>query len=61
MFARIVLWVDTARDVSLKQQAFEPSGDYRTATYKNIEMNQKIPDDVFKLKTTNKTKVVRPQ
>jgi len=59
MFARILLWVDTARDVSLKQQAFEPSGDYRTATYKNIKMNDKIPDDVFKLKTTPKTKVVK--
>jgi outer membrane lipoprotein-sorting protein len=51
--------VDTARDVSLKQQAFEPSGDYRTAYYSNIKLNEKVPDDVFKLKTTPKTKVVR--
>ena len=61
MFARIILWVDTARGVSLKQQAFEPSGDYRTAYYNNIKVNAKVPDDTFKLKTTNKTKFIRPQ
>jgi outer membrane lipoprotein-sorting protein len=61
MFERIILWLDTARGVSLKQQAFEPSGDYRIATYTNFKMNSKIPDDTFKLKTTGKTKVVKPQ
>ncbi len=61
MFSRFILWIDPARDVSLKQQAFEPSGDFRTATYSNIRLNEKVPEDTFKLKTTSKTKVVRPQ
>ena len=61
MFERIILWIDPTRDVSIKQQAFEPTGDYRTALYKNIKMNEKVPEDVFKLKTTPKTKTVRPQ
>jgi len=61
MFSRFILWIDPARDVSLKQQAFEPSGDFRTATYSNIKLNEKVPEDTFKLKTTSKTKVVRPQ
>jgi outer membrane lipoprotein-sorting protein len=61
MFERIILWLDTTRDVSLKQQAIEPSGDYRIATYSNIKLNQKLPDDVFKLRTSSKTKVVKPQ
>ena len=61
MFERMTLWVDTARDISLKQQAFEPSGDFRTAVYTNIKLNEKVPDDVFKLKTTSRTKYVRPQ
>lgn len=60
MFTKFVLWIDPHRDVSLKQQAFEPSGDYRTATYSNIKLNEKIPEDVFKLHTTGKTKVVKP-
>lgn len=58
MFSKIVIWVDPNRDVSLKQQAFEPSGDYRTATYANIE-NKHISDDVFKIKKDESTKVVR--
>jgi outer membrane lipoprotein-sorting protein len=61
MFNRFILWIDPVRDVSLKQEAFEPSGDFRTAIYSNIKVNEKVPDDTFKLKTTSKTKVVRPQ
>ncbi|MGH9492535.1 MAG: LolA family protein [Terriglobales bacterium] len=61
LFERVVLWVDPARGVSLRQQAWEASGDYRLAHYANIRINEKIPDDVFQLKTTSKTKVLRPQ
>jgi outer membrane lipoprotein-sorting protein len=61
MFDRFVLWIDLVRDISLKQEAYEPSGDFRTATYSNIKLNEKVPDDTFKLKTTGKTKIVRPQ
>jgi outer membrane lipoprotein-sorting protein len=60
-FQHIVLWIDPARGVSLQQQLFDPSGDYRLAKYSEIELNQKIPDTVFKLKTTSKTKFVAPQ
>ena len=61
MFQQIILCIDPARGVSVQQQFIEPSGDYRLAKYSNIKINQKIPDDVFKLKTTGKTKWVRPQ
>lgn len=61
MFDHIVLWVDPSRGVSLQQQVFEPSGDYRLAKYSEIQLNQKLPDTAFKLKTTNKTKTVTPQ
>jgi len=61
MFARILLWIDTKNDVSLKQEAFEPSGDNRIAIYTNLQMNNPIKNDVFNLKTTNKTKTVKPQ
>jgi len=60
-FARILLWIDPARGISVQQQFFEPSGDYRLAKYSDIQLNQKIPDQAFKLKTTGKTKVVSPQ
>jgi outer membrane lipoprotein-sorting protein len=61
MFSHIVLWVDPSRGVSVQQQVFEPTGDYRLAKYSDIQLNQKISDDVFKLKTTGKTKTVSPQ
>jgi len=60
-FAHIVLWIDPARGVSVQQQLFEPSGDYRLAKYSEIKINEKIQDSVFKLKTTGKTKTVSPQ
>jgi outer membrane lipoprotein-sorting protein len=59
MFQKIVIWVDPQRGVSVQQQAFEPSGDYRIARYNNIMINTKIPDDVFKLHTSGRTKTVK--
>jgi len=59
--ARILLWIDPSRGVSVQQQFFEPSGDYRLAKYSDIQLNPKLPDNVFKLKTTNKTKTISPQ
>ena len=60
-FSHIVLWIDPARGISVQQQFFEPSGDFRLAKYSDIQVNQKIPDQAFRLKTTSKTKVVSPQ
>lgn len=59
--AKILLWIDPARGVSVQQQFLEPGGDYRLAKYSDIHLNQKLPDSVFKLKTTGKTKIVSPQ
>jgi len=56
IFAKIWLWIDPAQGISVQQQFFEPSGDYRLAKYSDLKVNQKIPDAAFKLKTTNDTK-----
>jgi outer membrane lipoprotein-sorting protein len=60
-FDHIWLWIDSSRGVSVQQQLFAPSGDFRLAKYSDIQLNQKIPDAAFKLKTTGKTKFVSPQ
>jgi outer membrane lipoprotein-sorting protein len=60
-YNRIILWIDPDRDVLLKQQFFELSGDYRVAHYTNMKLNQKIQDEVFHLKTNGKTKTIQPQ
>jgi len=60
MFRLITLWIDRQTGMSV-QQLFQESGDdYRLAKYSKIRINQKLPDDAFKLKTTGKTKYVRP-
>lgn len=58
---RVLLWMDPQRNVSLKQQFFEPSGDYRLTHYTNIKLNGKVSDDAFRLKTNSGTKVVQAQ
>ena len=60
MFQTITLWIDPARGIPVQQRFDEPSGDYRITKYSNIKINQKLPNDAFKLKTNGKTKVVKP-
>jgi len=62
MYKQILLWIDLEKGISLQQQFFQPDGNYRLAKYTNIQVNgKKIPDEVFKLKTTSKTQVVSPK
>jgi len=59
--SRIWLWIDPAKGIALQMQMFFPGGDYRLTKYSDIQIDQKLPDNAFKLKTTGKTKVVSPQ
>jgi outer membrane lipoprotein-sorting protein len=60
-FKEIFLWIDLERGISVQQQFFEPQGDYRLAKYSSIRLKEKIPGDVFQLKTTGKTQFVSPR
>lgn len=60
-YKQIVLWIDLDRGISVQQQAFQPDGNYRLAKYSSIRVNEKISDDVFKLKTTSKTQTITPK
>ena len=61
MFERLVMWIDPKLGVAIQQKFFQPEGDYRLTKYSDIRLNQKIPDNVFKLKTDSKTTTVSPQ
>lgn len=61
MFSQFVLWIDTQRDIPIKQQVMEPSGDYWLSHYTGFKLGHRISDDRFRIKTTGHTKVVRPQ
>jgi outer membrane lipoprotein-sorting protein len=62
-YKEIFLWIDPERGISVQQQFIQPQGDYRLAKYSSstIRINEKIPDDVFKLKTTGKTQTISPK
>jgi outer membrane lipoprotein-sorting protein len=62
-YNRMILWIDPERGVSVQQQFFTPQGDYRLCKYpsSSIKMNEKISDDVFRLRTTNKTQTISPR
>lgn len=60
-FNQILLWVDLEKGISVQQKFINPQGDYRLTKYSSVQLNEKkIPDDVFKLKTTGKTQTVSP-
>jgi hypothetical protein len=61
-YNKILLWIDLDKGISVQQQFFSPQGDYRLTKYRNPDLNgKKIPDEVFKLKTTSKTQTISPK
>ena len=60
MFSLITLWIDPQTGMSVQQEFKESGGDYRQAKYTSILINRPLPADAFKLKTTAKTKRIRP-
>jgi outer membrane lipoprotein-sorting protein len=58
-FSHITIWLDPARDVSLKQVSYQPSGDTRTVYFTNIRPNEKKVDTTpFDIKCKGKCTVV---
>jgi len=61
-YKQIFLWIDLEKGVSVQQKFISPQEDYRLAKYSDIQVNgKKIPDEVFKLKTTSKTSTISPR
>jgi outer membrane lipoprotein-sorting protein len=50
MFTHVTIWVEPSRGINHKQIFYQPSGDLRTTTYKNIRYNSPVPADVFQIK-----------
>lgn len=61
-YNKIELWIDLNRGISVQQKFTTPQQDYRLCKYSSIQLNEKkIPDDVFKLKTSGKTQTISPR
>ncbi len=63
MFSHVAIWIDPARDVSLKQIFYEasggtPTGDTRTVFYTDIRLNQKVDAGPFAINCKGKCTVV---
>jgi outer membrane lipoprotein-sorting protein len=50
MFTHVTIWVEPSRGISHKQIFYQPSGDLRTAIYKNIQYNKPLASEIFQLK-----------
>jgi outer membrane lipoprotein-sorting protein len=50
MFTHVTIWVEPSRGISHKQIFYQPTGDLRTATYKNIRYNTPLSAEVFQIK-----------
>ncbi|HTV06131.1 MAG TPA: outer membrane lipoprotein carrier protein LolA [Acidobacteriaceae bacterium] len=57
-FSHITIWVDTRNGIALKQKVFQDSGDWRTAVYSNIRLND-VPASAFTLRIAPGTEVTR--
>ncbi len=58
-FKQITLWLDPARDVSLKQVFDTPGGDRQTAIYTNIRLNTKLNTSPYKIPTGKGISVIQ--
>lgn len=58
-FSHLTVWIDLARDISLKQVMVQPSGDSRTVTYSNIRYNTNLSNSLFTLRVPKGTPVTR--
>jgi len=59
--ARIDLWLSPETWQPLQQRFTEPSKDYLTARYRNVQQNTKIPSSNFQFPIRGKVRTVRPQ
>lgn len=57
-FSHLTVWIDLARDISLKQVMVQPDGDSRTVTYGNVRYNTRLSDSLFSLHVAKGTQVV---
>jgi len=56
--AKVTVWMDVERGISLKQIFDEGSGQYRVSVYFNRKVNQSLPADAFTFNTNAKTQQV---
>jgi outer membrane lipoprotein-sorting protein len=49
MFPTIRLWIDQTQWIPLQSRVNQTGGDYQIVRYSNIEINERLPNDIFEL------------
>ncbi len=57
-FPKVLLWIDTDTGIALKQQSFDPTGNYRVVHYTKMRMNASVPPGAFEIKTASDTRII---
>jgi len=57
-YPKVILWVDAANGLAVKQQFFDASGNYKLAIYQNVRLNGSVPSGAFEIKAPKDTRVV---
>jgi outer membrane lipoprotein-sorting protein len=55
----VTIWIDPTRAIALKQVAYQTGGNYRTATYGHVRLNQSVDKSKFAFKTDKKTQTIK--
>jgi len=55
---KVLLWINMDNGIAVKQQLYDPTGNYREVIYHNVRVNTKVPSNAFTIKTPPDTKIV---
>jgi outer membrane lipoprotein-sorting protein len=55
---KVLLWIDMDKGVAVKQQRFDPSGNFVIFSYSNLHLNVSVPSGAFDLKTPSGTQII---
>jgi len=58
---KIELWIPDGKSDAIREKVSEPSDNYYTANYSNVQRNIPIPDSIFDFKPPKGTTISRPQ
>lgn len=57
--SKVILWVDMANGIAIRQQSFDPSGNYRLVNYKIVHLNSGVPGNAFEIRLASGTRVIQ--
>ena len=56
--AKAFLWINSENGSAVRQQFFDPSGNYRMVSYRNVRQNAPVSSGAFEIKTAPGTNIV---